>query len=199
MPCTSSGRRRGRPATHLGWKDQPAGRNAPTSSFWPIRMDVRRHSLPGRGGRRRETVTIRSQALNSMRRGRGPKKGVSEQGTGVLQTSHAWDDPLEIIAMKMNAVLSTFASVMPHSICSTRTLTSVSIPSSELFIMGDCDFMPEFCVLSRYGRRAEGRVLNVSEITAGTGRSGIRRRLTRRCCPRSGRAVTDEDYRTFWT
>lgn len=69
---------------------------------WPIRMQVeRREPASEEGGE--ETVTIETETLNSMKAlWARPKDEVSEEEYKEFykHIAHAWDDPLEVIAMK---------------------------------------------------------------------------------------------------
>src|ERR1700739_61049 len=73
---------------------------------WPIRMEVERREPAasdeeGAGGK--ETVTIETETLNSMKAlWARPKDEVSEEEYKEFykHIAHAWDDPLEVIAMR---------------------------------------------------------------------------------------------------
>src|SRR5208283_3700099 len=73
---------------------------------WPIRMEVeRRTPAPEEEGAEggEETVTIETETLNSMKAlWARPKEEVSEEEYKEFykHIAHAWDDPLEVIAMK---------------------------------------------------------------------------------------------------
>ncbi len=173
------------------------------------RMDVERRtpSLPGRR-KRRETVTIESrETANSMkRRPMGePKEGCLSRSTrSSTSTSHAWDDPLEIIAMKAEGTFEYQAC------CSSRHApfdlfdrdAHVGIGSSKrVFIMGDCDQLCPMRVLSRvWSTRRTCRSTFLAKSCSGTGRSrpsaggGQKVLSTIGTCGQPA-----EDYRTFWT
>ena len=70
---------------------------------WPIRMEVEK-TVPGRGGgRRRPTVTVETETINSRTAlWARPKSEVSDEEYSQFykHIAHAWDEPLEVIAMK---------------------------------------------------------------------------------------------------
>ncbi|WP_197507924.1 ATP-binding protein, partial [Mycobacterium sp. 1245801.1] len=69
---------------------------------WPIRMQVERREPAGEEGGE-ETVTIETETLNSMKAlWARPKEEVSEEEYKEFykHIAHAWDDPLEVIAMR---------------------------------------------------------------------------------------------------
>ena len=69
---------------------------------WPIRMEVERRT-PAGGGGGEESVTLETETLNSMKAlWARPKDEVSEEEYKEFykHIAHAWDDPLEVIAMK---------------------------------------------------------------------------------------------------
>src|ERR1700742_4693003 len=69
---------------------------------WPIRMEVERRTPPAEEGGE-EVVTIETETINSMKAlWARPKEEVSEEEYKEFykHVAHAWDDPLEVIAMK---------------------------------------------------------------------------------------------------
>ncbi len=69
---------------------------------WPIRMEVEKTTPPTEEGGE-ETVTIETETLNSMKAlWARPKDEVSEEEYKEFykHIAHAWDEPLEVIAMK---------------------------------------------------------------------------------------------------
>lgn len=136
-PCTSSRKtpRTTCTTTPRNGRSVTWSRNTPTSSPGPSGWTSSAAPQPprkkGEGGE--ETVTIETETLNSMKAlWARPKEEVSEQEYKEFykHVAHAWDDPLEIIAMKAEGTFSTrpccSSRLMPRSICSTGTPTSVS-------------------------------------------------------------------------
>ncbi len=126
---------------------------------WPIRMEVeRRIQVPLEGSEEggeetREEVVIDNETLNSMKAlWARPKDEVSEEEYKEFykHIAHAWDDPLEVIAMKAEGTFEYQAllfipSHAPFDLFNRDAQTGVQLYVKRVFIMGDCDqLMPEY-------------------------------------------------------
>jgi molecular chaperone HtpG len=182
---------------------------------WPIRMEVE-HREPatsdeeGAGGE--ETVTLETETLNSMKAlWARPKDEVSddEYNEFYKHIAHAWDDPLEVIAMKAEGTFEYQAllfipSHAPFDLFNRDANTGVQLYVKRVFIMGDCDeLMPEYLRFIKGVVDAQDLTLNVSREILQQDRQikAIRRRLTKKVLStikelQSGRP---DDYRSFWT
>src|SRR5271166_2855687 len=123
---------------------------------WPIRMEVERRTPAsqeeGAEGSE-ETVTIETETLNSMKAlWARPKDEVSDEEYNEFykHIAHAWDDPLEVIAMKAEGTFEYQAllfipSHAPFDLFNRDAATGVQLYVKRVFIMGDCDeLMPEY-------------------------------------------------------
>lgn len=182
---------------------------------WPIRMNVERR-VPAQpddesaGGE--ETITTETETLNSMQAlWARPKDEVSEEEYQEFykHIAHAWDEPLEVIAMKAEGTFEYQAllfipSHAPFDLFNRDARTGVQLYVKRVFIMGDCDqLMPEYLRFVKGVVDAADMSLNVSREILQQDRqiTAIRRRLTKKVLAtikelQSGRP---EDYRTFWT
>lgn len=178
---------------------------------WPIRMEVeRRTPATEEGGE--ETVTREVETLNSMKAlWARPKDEVSEEEYKEFykHIAHAWDDPLEVIAMKAEGTFEYQAllfipSHAPFDLFNRDAHTGIQLYVKRVFIMGDCDqLMPEYLRFVKGVVDAQDMSLNVSREILQQDRQikAIRRRLTKKVLStikelQSGRL---DDYRTFWT
>ena len=178
---------------------------------WPIRMQVeRRTPAADEGGE--ETVTVETQTLNSMQAlWARPKDEVSQEEYSEFykHIAHAWDDPLEVIAMKAEGTFEYQAllfipSHAPFDLFNRDAQVGVQLYVKRVFIMSDCDqLMPEYLRFVKGVVDAADMSLNVSREILQQDRqiNAIRRRLTKKVLStikdlQSGRP---EDYRTFWT
>ncbi len=119
---------------------------------WPIRMEVeKREPATDEGGD--ETVTVETETLNSMKAlWARPKDEVSDEEYKEFykHIAHAWDDPLEVIAMKAEGTFEYQAllfipSHAPFDLFNRDAKTGVQLYVKRVFIMGDCDeLMPEY-------------------------------------------------------
>lgn len=182
---------------------------------WPIRMDVERRTPAsqeegGEGGE--ETVTIETETLNSMKAlWARPKEEVSEQEYKEFykHVAHAWDDPLEIIAMKAEGTFEYQAllfipSHAPFDLFDRDAHVGIQLYVKRVFIMGDCDqLMPEYLRFVKGVVDAQDMSLNVSREILQQDRQikAIRRRLTKKVLStiKDVQSSRPEDYRTFWT
>lgn len=182
---------------------------------WPIRMDVERREPPasdeeGAGGE--ETVTIETETLNSMKAlWARPKEEVSEEEYKEFykHIGHAWDDPLEVIAMRAEGTFEYQAllfipSHAPFDLFNRDGQTGIQLYVKRVFIMGDCDeLMPEYLRFVKGVVDAQDMSLNVSREILQQDRQikAIRRRLTKKVLStiKDLQSERPEDYRTFWT
>ncbi len=178
---------------------------------WPIRMDVeRRTPAPEDGGE--ESVTVETETLNSMKAlwARPRDEVADEEYTEFYKhIAHAWDDPLEVIAMKAEGTFEYQAllfipSHAPFDLFNQNAAIGVQLYVKRVFIMGDCDqLMPPYLRFVKGVVDAQDMSLNVSREILQQDRqiTAIRRRLTKKVLSTIAEMQTDrpEKYRTFWT
>lgn len=178
---------------------------------WPIRMEVeRRTPATEEGGE--ETVTKEVETLNSMKAlWARPKEEVSEEEYKEFykHIAHAWDDPLETIAMKAEGTFEYQAllfipSHAPFDLFNRDSQTGIQLYVKRVFIMGDCDqLMPEYLRFVKGVVDAQDMSLNVSREILQQDRQikAIRRRLTKKVLStiKELQSERPDDYRTFWT
>jgi len=182
---------------------------------WPIRMEVERREPAasdeeGAGGE--ETVTIETETLNSMKAlWARPKDEVSDEEYNEFykHIAHAWDDPLEVIAMKAEGTFEYQAllfipSHAPFDLFNRDAATGVQLYVKRVFIMGDCEeLMPEYLRFIKGVVDAQDLSLNVSREILQQDRQikAIRRRLTKKVLTtiKELQSERPDDYRTFWT
>ncbi|OBI76103.1 molecular chaperone HtpG [Mycobacterium asiaticum] len=178
---------------------------------WPIRMEVERRTPPEEEGGE-ETVTIETETLNSMKAlWARPKEEVSEEEYKEFykHVAHAWDDPLEVIAMKAEGTFEYQAllfipSQAPFDLFNQDAKIGVQLYVKRVFIMGDCeDLMPVYLRFVKGVVDAQDLSLNVSREILQKDRqiNAIRRRLTKKVLSTIKDIQTQrpDDYRTFWT
>ncbi|OBF10381.1 molecular chaperone HtpG [Mycobacterium sp. 852002-10029_SCH5224772] len=182
---------------------------------WPIRMEVeRRIQVPVEEGSEetREEVVIDTETLNSMKAlWARPKDEVSEEEYKEFykHIAHAWDDPLEVIAMKAEGTFEYQAllfipSHAPFDLFNRDGQTGIQLYVKRVFIMGDCDeLMPEYLRFVKGVVDAQDMSLNVSREILQQDRQikAIRRRLTKKVLStiKDLQSERPDDYRTFWT
>jgi molecular chaperone HtpG len=182
---------------------------------WPIRMQVERRTPASQedgedGGE--EVVTIETETLNSMKAlWARPKDEVSDEEYTEFykHVAHAWDDPLEVIAMKAEGTFEYQAllfipSHAPFDLFNRDAKIGVQLYVKRVFIMGDCDqLMPEYLRFIKGVVDAQDLSLNVSREILQQDRqiNAIRRRLTKKVLStiKDLQSERPEDYRTFWT
>ncbi|OBB97431.1 molecular chaperone HtpG [Mycobacterium sp. 852002-40037_SCH5390672] len=182
---------------------------------WPIRMEVERRepAAPdeeGAGGE--ETVAKETETLNSMKAlWARPKEEVSEEEYKEFykHVAHAWDDPLEVIAMRAEGTFEYQAllfipSHAPFDLFNRDGQTGIQLYVKRVFIMGDCEeLMPEYLRFVKGVVDAQDMSLNVSREILQQDRQikAIRRRLTKKVLStiKDLQSERPEDYRTFWT
>ncbi|OMC30913.1 molecular chaperone HtpG [Mycobacterium colombiense] len=182
---------------------------------WPIRMEVERREPAAsdeEGASGEETVTIETETLNSMKAlWARPKEEVSEEEYKEFykHIGHAWDDPLEVIAMRAEGTFEYQAllfipSHAPFDLFNRDGQTGIQLYVKRVFIMGDCDeLMPEYLRFVKGVVDAQDMSLNVSREILQQDRQikAIRRRLTKKVLStiKDLQSERPEDYRTFWT
>ncbi|MCV7100561.1 molecular chaperone HtpG [Mycobacterium palustre] len=178
---------------------------------WPIRMEVERRTPASEEEGGKETVTVETETLNSMQAlWARPKDEVSheEYKEFYKHIAHAWDEPLEVIAMKAEGTFEYQAllfipSQAPLDLFDRDAKIGVQLYVKRVFIMGDCDQL-----LPRYLRFVKGVVdaqdlsLNVSREILQQDRqiNAIRRRLTKKVLSTIKDLQTErpDDYLKFW-
>ena len=178
---------------------------------WPIRMEVERRTPASEEGSE-ETVILETETLNSMKAlWARPKDEVSDEEYKEFykHIAHAWDDPLEVIAMKAEGTFEYQAllfipSHAPFDLFNRDAHIGIQLYVKRVFIMGDCDqLMPEYLRFIKGVVDAQDMSLNVSREMMQQDRQvkAIRRRLTKKVLStiKDLQSERPEDYRTFWT
>ncbi|MGO9383490.1 MAG: molecular chaperone HtpG [Mycobacterium sp.] len=178
---------------------------------WPIRMEIERRTPAAEEGGE-ESVTTETETINSMKAlWARPKDEVSddEYKEFYKHIAHAWDDPLEVIAMKAEGTFEYQAllfipSHAPFDLFNRDAHVGIQLYVKRVFIMGDCDqLMPEYLRFMKGVVDAQDMSLNVSREILQQDRQikAIRRRLTKKVLSTIQDLQSDrpEDYRTFWT
>ncbi|WP_240274700.1 molecular chaperone HtpG [Mycobacterium ulcerans] len=182
---------------------------------WPIRMEVeKRVPAPHEEGEEpgEETVVLETETLNSMKAlWARPKDEVSadEYNEFYKHIAHAWDDPMEVVAMKAEGTFEYQAllfipSHAQHDLFNRDAVFGIQLYVKRVFIMGDCDqLMPEYLRFVKGVVDAQDMSLNVSREILQQDRQikAIRRRLTKKVLStiKDLQSERPEDYRTFWT
>ncbi|OFJ52496.1 molecular chaperone HtpG [Mycolicibacterium grossiae] len=191
---------------------------------WPIRMDVEKtvptadgEDAETTGGQERSdsgnvTVTVETETLNSRTAlWAKPKSEVSDEEYAQFykHVAHAWDEPLEVIAMKAEGTfeyqaLMFIPSQAPFDLFNRDAATGIQLYVKRVFIMGDCDdLVPEYLRFVKGVVDAQDMSLNVSREILQQDRQikVIRRSLTKKVLAtlRDMQANRPEDYTTFWT
>ncbi len=178
---------------------------------WPIRMQVERRTPAAEEGGE-EVVTVETETLNSRKALWAKSKDeVSEQEYSEFykHIAHAWDEPLEVIAMRAEGTFEYQAllfipSHAPFDLFNRDAHVGVQLYVKRVFIMGDCDqLMPEYLRFVKGVVDAADMSLNVSREILQQDRqiNAIRRRLTKKVLATIKELQSDrpDDYRTFWT
>ncbi|OBI91861.1 molecular chaperone HtpG [Mycobacterium sp. 1245805.9] len=177
---------------------------------WPIRMEVEKRTPAEEGGE--ETVTLETETLNSMKAlWARPKEEVSaeEYNEFYKHIAHAWDDPLEVIAMKAEGTFEYQAllfipSHAPFDLFDRDSHVGIQLYVKRVFIMGDCDeLLPKYLRFVKGVVDAQDLSLNVSREILQQDRQikAIRRRLTKKVLStiKELQSERPDDYRTLWT
>ena len=178
---------------------------------WPIRMEIERRTPPAEEGGE-EQVTIETQTINSMKALWAKSRDeVSDEEYHEFykHIAHAWDEPLDIIAMKAEGTFEYRAllfipSRAPFDLFNSDAKIGVHLYVKRVFIMDDCDqLMPMYLRFVKGVVDAEDMSLNVSREILQQDRqiNAIRRRLTKKVLSAIKDIQTErpDDYRTFWT
>ena len=178
---------------------------------WPIRMQVERRTPAAEEGGE-DVVISETQTLNSMKALWAKSKDeVSEDEYKEFykHIAHAWDDPLEVIAMKAEGTFEYQAllfipSHAPFDMFTRDAKTGVQLYVKRVFVMGDCDqLMPTYLRFIKGVVDAQDMSLNVSREILQQDRqlTAIRRRLTKKILStvKSLQSERPDDYGTFWT
>ena len=177
---------------------------------WPIQMQVERVTPAAEEGGQ-PSVTIETQTLNSMKALWAKSKDeVSDEEYNEFykHIAHAWDDPLEIIAMRGEGTFEYQAllfipSQAPFDLFARDAKTGVQLYVKRVFVMGDCDeLMPRYLRFVKGVVDAENMSLNVSREILQQDRqvTAIRRRLTKKILSTISDMQSDrsDDYRALW-
>ncbi|MHC9294294.1 molecular chaperone HtpG [Mycobacterium sp. LTG2003] len=174
---------------------------------WPIRMQVERPAdAGGEESAATETLTLNSgKALWAKSR---DEVSEDEYKEFYKHIAHAWDDPLEIIAMRGEGTIEYQAllfipSHAPFDLFMRDAKTGVQLYVKRVFIMGDCDqLMPRYLRFVKGVVDAQDMSLNVSREILQQDRqiTAIRRRLTKKVLSTLNDLHTErpQDYRSFW-
>jgi molecular chaperone HtpG len=191
---------------------------------WPIRMEVEiRKPAPIKAAEEgeegedveespKEQVTIETQTINSMKALWAKSKDeVSDEEYKEFykHVAHAWDEPLEIIAMKAEGTFEYQALLFiptnaPYDLYTQDAKVGVQLYVKRVFIMADCDqLMPGYLRFVKGVVDAADLSLNVSREILQQDRqiNAIRRRLTKKVLSaiKDIQAERPEDYQKFWT
>ena len=174
-------------------------------------MQVERR-VPATADGGEDVVTIEDETLNSMKAlWARPKDEVSaeEYNEFYKHIAHAWDDPLEVIAMKAEGTFEYQALLFipahaPLNLFDRDAPVGVQLYVKRVFIMGDCEqLMPRYLRFIKGVVDAQDMSLNVSREILQQDRqiNAIRRRLTKKVLStiKDLQSERPEDYRKFWT
>jgi molecular chaperone HtpG len=178
---------------------------------WPIRMQVEK-TIPAEDEGGEPTVTLETETINSRTAlWAKPKSEVSaeEYAQFYKHIAHAWDEPLEVIAMKAEGTFEYQAllfipSQAPFDLFNRDGRAGVQLYVKRVFIMGDCDdLVPEYLRFVKGVVDAQDMSLNVSREILQQDRQikVIRRSLTKKVLSalKDLQANRPDDYTTFWT
>lgn len=178
---------------------------------WPIRMQVEK-TVPATEDGGEPTVTIETETVNSRTALWAKSKSeVSEEEYREFyrHIGHAWDEPLDVIAMKAEGTFEYQAllfipSMAPFDLFNRDGHTGVQLYVKRVFIMSDCDeLIPEYLRFVKGVVDAQDMSLNVSREILQQDRQikVIRRSLTKKVLSaiKELQAHRPDDYATFWT
>ena len=182
---------------------------------WPIRMEVEKTTPPtaedGEEGTA-PTVTVETETLNSRTAlWAKSKSDVSDEEYREFykHIAHAWDEPLEIIAMKAEGTFEYQAllfipSQAPFDLFNHDGHAGIQLYVKRVFIMGDCDdLIPPYLRFVKGVVDAQDMSLNVSREILQQDRQikVIRRSLTKKVLSAIKDLQSDrpDDYSKFWT
>ncbi|MBB3036781.1 molecular chaperone HtpG [Hoyosella altamirensis] len=168
---------------------------------WPIRMEIERTTD--------DETTIETVTLNSMKAlWARPKDEVSadEYNEFYKHVSHAWDEPLETIAMRAEGTFEYQAllfipSQAPFDLFTREHTRGVQLYVKRVFIMDNCEeLMPQYLRFVKGVVDAQDLSLNVSREILQQDRQI--KRIQKRLVKKVLGAIKDLDadkYRTFWS
>jgi molecular chaperone HtpG len=178
---------------------------------WPIRMEVEK-TVPADEDGGEPTVTVETETVNSRTAlWARPRSEVSDEEYSQFykHIAHAWDEPLEVIAMKAEGTFEYQAllfipSHAPFDLFNRDARVGVQLYVKRVFIMGDCDdLMPEYLRFVKGVVDAQDMLLNVSREFLQQDRQikVIRRSLTKKVLStiKDLQSNRPDDYTTFWT
>jgi molecular chaperone HtpG len=178
---------------------------------WPIRMQVEK-TVPAEEEGGEPTLSVETETVNSRTAlWAKPKSEVTaeEYAQFYKHIAHAWDEPLEVIAMKAEGTFEYQAllfipSQAPFDLFNRDGRAGVQLYVKRVFIMGDCDeLVPEYLRFVKGVVDAQDMSLNVSREILQQDRQikVIRRSLTKKVLSalKDLQANRQDDYTTFWT
>lgn len=178
---------------------------------WPIRMQVEK-TVPAEEEGGEPTLSVETETVNSRTAlWAKPKSEVTaeEYAQFYKHIAHAWDEPLEVIAMKAEGTFEYQAllfipSQAPFDLFNRDGRAGVQLYVKRVFIMGDCDeLVPEYLRFVKGVVDAQDMSLNVSREILQQDRQikVIRRSLTKKVLSalKDLQANRPDDYTTFWT
>jgi molecular chaperone HtpG len=178
---------------------------------WPILMEVEK-TVPAADEGGQPTVTFETETINSRTAlWAKSKSDVSDEEYAEFykHIAHAWDEPLEVIAMKAEGTFEYQAllfipSHAPFDMINRDAHTGVQLYVKRVFIMGDCDdLVPEYLRFVKGVVDAQDMSLNVSREILQQNRQikVIRRSLTKKVLSAIKDLQSDRQdaYQTFWT
>ena len=184
---------------------------------WPIRMDVERTEKVEPEGddddaaEPTERTVVETQTLNSMKAlWARPKDEVdAEEYTQFYRhVSHAWDEPLETIALRAEGTFEYQALLFiptqaPFDLFMRERSHGIHLYVKRVFIMDDCEeLIPEYLRFVKGVVDAADLSLNVSREILQQDRQirAIRRRLTKKVLStiKDIRTERPDDYTTLW-
>ncbi|MET0701059.1 MAG: molecular chaperone HtpG [Mycobacterium sp.] len=178
---------------------------------WPIRLEVEK-TVPAAEEGGEPTVTVETETINSQTAlWAKPKADVSDEEYAQFykHIAHAWDEPLDVIAMKAEGTFEYQAllfipSQAPFDLFNRDGHTGIQLYVKRVFIMGDCDeLIPEYLRFVKGVVDAQDMSLNVSREILQQDRQikVIRRSLTKKVLSaiKDLQANRPDAYTTFWT
>jgi molecular chaperone HtpG len=178
---------------------------------WPIRMDVEK-TVPAEEEGGDPTISTETETINSRTAlWAKPKSEVSDEEYAQFykHVAHAWDEPLEVIAMRAEGTFEYQAllfipSQAPFDLFNRDGRAGVQLYVKRVFIMGDCDeLVPDYLRFVKGVVDAQDMSLNVSREILQQDRQikVIRRSLTKKVLStlKDLQANRPDDYTTFWT
>jgi molecular chaperone HtpG len=178
---------------------------------WPIRMEVEK-TTPSEEDGGQPTVSVETETLNSRTAlWAKSKSDVSDEEYREFykHIAHAWDEPLEIIAMKAEGTFEYQAllfipSQAPFDLFNHDRHAGIQLYVKRVFIMGDCDdLIPPYLRFVKGVVDAQDMSLNVSREILQQDRQikVIRRSLTKKVLSAIKDLQSDrpDDYSKFWT